>query len=77
MSLSANPEHIDSVHRGEWSLALATDRQFVRVRSGIAERVSWFGCPANSEAEITKAATYVSPHEEVEGVLDILDHLVH
>jgi hydroxymethylpyrimidine pyrophosphatase-like HAD family hydrolase len=43
----------------------------------IAERVSWFGCPANSEAEIKKAAAYVSPHEEVEGVLDILDHLVH
>jgi len=43
----------------------------------IAERVSWFGCPANSEAEIKKAAAYVSPHDEVEGVLDILDHLIH
>ncbi len=43
----------------------------------IAERVSWFGCPANSEAAIQKAAAYVSPNEEVEGVLDILDHLVH
>lgn len=43
----------------------------------IAERVSWFGCPANSEAEIKKAAAYVSPHDEVEGVLDILDQLVH
>ncbi len=42
----------------------------------IAERVSWFGCPANSEAEIKKSAAYVSPHEEVEGILDILDHLV-
>jgi hydroxymethylpyrimidine pyrophosphatase-like HAD family hydrolase len=41
----------------------------------IAERVSWFGCPANSEAEITKAANYVSPHDEVEGVLDILNQL--
>ena len=43
----------------------------------IAERVSWFGCPANAEAEITKAAAYVSPHKEVEGVLDILGQLVH
>ena len=41
----------------------------------IAERVSWFGCPANAEAEIKKAATYVSPHDEVEGVLDLLDRL--
>ncbi|MCM2369083.1 HAD family hydrolase [Aporhodopirellula aestuarii] len=43
----------------------------------IAERVSWFGCPANSEAEIKEAATYVSTHNEVEGVLDILDQLAH
>ncbi len=43
----------------------------------IAERVSWFGCPANAEAEIAKAAAYVSPHKEVEGVLDILGQLVH
>jgi len=41
----------------------------------IAERVSWFGCPANAEAEIKNAATYVSPHQEVEGVLDILKRL--
>lgn len=41
----------------------------------IAERVSWFGCPANAEAEIMKAAAYVSPHEEVEGVLDLLGRL--
>ena len=41
----------------------------------IAERVSWFGCPANAEAEIKKSATYVSPHHEVEGVLDILKRL--
>jgi len=41
----------------------------------IAERVAWFGCPANAEAEITKSAAYVSPHKEVEGVLDILDQL--
>ncbi len=42
----------------------------------IADRVSWFGCPANSEPEIMKAAAYVSSHEEVEGVLDIIDQLV-
>jgi hydroxymethylpyrimidine pyrophosphatase-like HAD family hydrolase len=41
----------------------------------IAERVAWFGCPANAEAEIRKAAAYVSPHEEVVGVLDILRQL--
>jgi len=41
----------------------------------IAERVSWFGCPANAEAEIKNSATYVSPHKEVEGVLDILERL--
>ena len=38
----------------------------------IAERVSWFGCPANAEDEIKKLAAYVSPQKEVEGVLDIL-----
>lgn len=42
----------------------------------IAERVSWFGCPANAEPEITKAADYVSAQKEVDGVLDILDQLV-
>ena len=41
----------------------------------IADRVSWFGCPANSEPEITKAAAYISPHKEVVGVLDILEQL--
>lgn len=41
----------------------------------IAERVAWFGCPANAEAEIKKSATYVSPHHEVEGVLDMLQKL--
>ena len=41
----------------------------------IAERVSWFGCPENAEAEIKKSAAYVSPHSEVEGVLDILERL--
>lgn len=41
----------------------------------IAERVAWFGCPANAEVEIKKSAAYVSPHHEVEGVLDILEQL--
>jgi len=41
----------------------------------VAERVAWFGCPANAEAEIKKSAAYVSPHPEVEGVLDILERL--
>ena len=41
----------------------------------IADRVSWFGCPANADAEIMKSADYVSPHHEVEGVLDLLDQL--
>lgn len=41
----------------------------------IAERVSWFGCPENAEAEIKKSATYVSPHQEVDGVLDILERV--
>jgi hydroxymethylpyrimidine pyrophosphatase-like HAD family hydrolase len=41
----------------------------------IAERVAWFGCPANAEAEIKKSAAYVSTHHEVEGVLDILQNL--
>ncbi|MBL8816484.1 MAG: HAD family phosphatase [Planctomyces sp.] len=41
----------------------------------IAERVAWFGCPANADAEIRKSAAYVSSHHEVEGVLDILEQL--
>ncbi|APZ93300.1 HAD family hydrolase [Fuerstiella marisgermanici] len=41
----------------------------------IADRVSWLGCPANAEEEIKKSASYVSPHQEVEAVLDILDQL--
>ena len=41
----------------------------------IAERVSWFGCPANAEAEIRKSADYVSPNQDVEGVLDMLERL--
>lgn len=38
----------------------------------IADRVSWFGCPANAEDEIKKSAMYVSEQKEVDGVLDML-----
>lgn len=41
----------------------------------ITERVSWFGCSANSEPDITKAAAYISSQKEVDGVLDILEQL--
>lgn len=41
----------------------------------IADRVSWFGCPANAEVKIRESAAYVSPNREVEGVLDILELL--
>jgi len=41
----------------------------------IAERVAWFGCPANAEPQISEKADYVSPHNEIEGVLDILNQL--
>ncbi len=41
----------------------------------IAEAVDLFACPANASDEIKKYAAYISPHEEVEGVLDILQHL--
>lgn len=41
----------------------------------IADRVSWFGSPANAEAEIKELATYVSTQDEVEGVLEMLQLL--
>jgi hydroxymethylpyrimidine pyrophosphatase-like HAD family hydrolase len=41
----------------------------------IAQRVAWFGCPANADAEIKKSAACVSQHKEVEGVLDLLSKL--
>lgn len=43
----------------------------------IADRVAWFGCPANAESEIKKSANHVSEHDEVEGVMDLLERLVH
>ena len=41
----------------------------------IADRVSWFGCPANASDAIKKRANYVSSAREIEGVLDILTHV--
>lgn len=38
----------------------------------IADRVAWFGSPANAEAEIKERATYVSSADEVQGVLEML-----
>ena len=40
----------------------------------IAKAVSWFGCPANASDEIRQHADYISPHEQIRGVLDILQH---
>lgn len=41
----------------------------------IAESVAFFACPANADSEIKKRAHFVSEHEEVAGVLDILSQL--
>lgn len=41
----------------------------------VADRVAFFACPANADPEIQKFAAYVSPHEEIDGVLDILSRL--
>ncbi len=41
----------------------------------IRERVSFFGCPSNAVPELKAVADYVSPHAEIEGVLDILTRL--
>ena len=43
----------------------------------IANRVAWFGCPANADAEIKKRANYVSPQSEIQGVLDMLSRLTN
>ncbi len=42
----------------------------------IADRVSWFACPANASPQIREHAHYVSPHAEAAGVVDILARLV-
>jgi hydroxymethylpyrimidine pyrophosphatase-like HAD family hydrolase len=41
----------------------------------MAEAVAWFACPANAGDEIKQHADYVSPHAEVEGVIDIVEKL--
>ena len=41
----------------------------------IADRVAWFGCPANGSAEIKERAGYVAAAAEVEGVVEILGRL--
>lgn len=39
------------------------------------EHAGYFACPANAAPEVRARANYVSPLDEIEGVLDILDHL--
>jgi len=41
----------------------------------IRERVAWFACPANAQDGIKSEADYISPLEQTEGVLDILERL--
>ena len=41
----------------------------------MADSVAFFACPANAEPEIQQFANYVSPREEIDGVLDILQQL--
>ncbi len=39
----------------------------------IAERVAWFGCPANASPEIRERADYVASKPEAQGVLELLN----
>ncbi|MBS0195400.1 MAG: HAD family phosphatase [Planctomycetes bacterium] len=41
----------------------------------IRERVAFFACPSNADPALKQCADYVSPLEEVQGVLDILENL--
>lgn len=41
----------------------------------IRERVAFFACPANADERVKAAADYVSPYEQVRGVVDILERL--
>ncbi len=43
--------------------------------AAIADRVSFFACPSNAVGSLRPRAHYVSRHEEVAGVLDILERL--
>lgn len=41
----------------------------------IRDHVAFFACPANAQPELKQHADYISPHHEIEGVLDILSQL--
>jgi len=41
----------------------------------IAERVAWFGCPANAHERIRARADAIADREEAAGVLELLDRL--
>src|SRR5205085_2859689 len=41
----------------------------------IRESVGFFACPSNADPDLKRVADYVSAHEEVEGVLDVLSKL--
>lgn len=41
----------------------------------IAERVAFFACPSNADEKLKPHAHYVSQFEEIDGVLDIVEHL--
>jgi hydroxymethylpyrimidine pyrophosphatase-like HAD family hydrolase len=41
----------------------------------IRERVGFFACPSNASPELKAHADYISPHPEIDGVLDILAHI--
>lgn len=41
----------------------------------IRESVAYFGCPANADAGLRVHADYVSAHEEIAGVIDILERV--
>jgi hydroxymethylpyrimidine pyrophosphatase-like HAD family hydrolase len=41
----------------------------------IREQVSYFAVPSNAQDELKRHADYISPHAEIEGVLDIIKHL--
>jgi len=42
---------------------------------GIREHVGFFACPANADDRLKAHADYVSPFDEIEGVLDILERV--
>ena len=39
----------------------------------IREAVGFFACPANAVPPLREAADYVSPHNDLAGILDILE----